>query len=63
MKTKRKEKEKKKKKRKEKKRREKVLPKFELGPYGATGESFTTRQRGTHTQFCGIFIVKTFEPY
>ena len=48
MKTKRKEKEKKeKKKRKEKKRSEekKVLPRFELGPFGAPGESFTTRPR------------------
>ena len=54
---------KRKKRRKAKKRREKVLPKFDLGPFGAPGESFTTRQRGTHTQKDGIFIIKTFEPY
>ena len=47
-----------KKRRKEKKRREKVLPRFELGPFGVPGESFTTRQRGTHTQDSGIFIIK-----
>ena len=48
MKTKWKEKEKK----EEKKRSEekKVLPRFELGPFGAPGESFTTRPRGTHTR-------------
>ena len=54
---------KRKKRRKEKKRREKLLPRLELGPFGATGESFTTRQRGTHTQYDGIFTIKTFEPY
>ena len=45
MKTKWKEKEKK----EEKKRSEekKVLPRFELGPFGAPGESFTTRPRAT----------------
>ena len=61
MKTKWKEQEKK----EEKKRSEekKVLPKFEFGPFGASGESFTTRPRGTHTQISGIFIIKTFEPY
>ena len=61
MKTKLKEKEKK----EEKKRsaEKKVLPKFEFGPFGASGESFTTRPRGTHTQISGIFIIKTFEPY
>ena len=53
----------KKKKRKEKKRREKVLFRVGLGPFGAPGERFTTRQRGTHTHICGIFIIKTFEPY
>ena len=63
MKTTWKEKEKKEeKKRKEKNRREKVLSRFELRPFGATGESFTTRQRGTHTQDFGIFIIKTFQP-
>ena len=56
-------KKKKKKKRKEKKRREKVLHRFELEPFGAQGESFTTNQRGTRTQSGGIFIIKTFEPY
>ena len=56
---------KRKKRRKEKKRSEekKVLPKSEFGPFGASGESFTTRPRGTHTQISGIFIIKTFEPY
>ena len=54
---------KKKNKKKEKKRREKVLPRFELRPFGAPSESFTTRQRGTHTQGSGNFIIKTFEPY
>ena len=49
-------------KKEEKKRREKVLPRFELGPFGAAGESIT-RQRGTHTQAFRIFIIKTFEPY
>ena len=51
--------------RKEKKKSEekKVLPKFELEPYGVPGESFTTMPRGTHTQSFGIFIIKTFEPY
>ena len=51
------------KKRKENKRREKILPSLELGPFGAPGESLTTRQCGTHTQDCEIFIIKTFEPY
>ena len=43
--------EKEEKKRKEKKRSEekKVLPRFEVGPFSAPGESFTTRPRGTHT--------------
>ena len=54
---------KRKKRRKEKKRREKVLPRFELGPFGTPSESFTSRQRGTHTQREGIFIIKTLEPY
>ena len=56
---------KRKKRRKEKKRSEekKVLPTFELRPYDAPGESFTTRPRGTHPQNCGVFIIKTFEPY
>ena len=53
----------KKKKRKEKKRREKVLLRVELGPFSTPGERFITRQRGTHTQDCGIFVIKTFEPY
>ena len=62
MKTTWKEKEKKEeKKRKEAKR--KITARFELGPFGATGESFTTRQRGTHSPLYGIFIIKTFEPY
>ena len=54
---------KRKKRRKEKKRSEekKVLPRFELGPFGTPGDSFTTRPCGTHTQNCGIFIIKTFE--
>ena len=52
-----------KKRRKEKKRREKVLLRLELRPFGTPGESFTTRQRGTHTRNFGIFIIKTFEPY
>ena len=54
---------KRKKRRKEKKRREKVLPGFELGPFGAPGKSLTIRQRGIHTPNRGIFIIKTFEPY
>ena len=53
----------KRKRKKKKKRIEKLRPRFELGPFGATGESFTTRQRGTHTQFYGIFIIQTFEPH
>ena len=52
-----------KRKKEEKKRKEKILPRFKLAPFGATGESFTTRQRGTHSQYYGIFITKTFEPY
>ena len=57
MKTKRKEKEKKKKKkRKEKKRRKKVLPRFELRPFGAPGESFTTRPRAT--SFVEVLLLK-----
>ena len=50
---------KKKKKRKEKKRseEEKVPPRCELRPFGAPGESFTTRPRGTHTPLHGIFII------
>ena len=61
MKTKWKEKEK----NEEKKRSEekKVPPRFDLGPYDVPGDSFTTRPRGTHAQSCGIFIIKTFEPY
>ena len=54
---------KKEKKRKEKKRREKVQPRFELGPFGAAGDSFTTRLRGTYMPQYGIFIIKTFKPY
>ena len=56
---------KRKKRRKEKKRskEKKVLPRFELGPFGAPGESFTSRPRGTRKQIRGIFIIKTFEPY
>ena len=55
MKTKWKEKEKK----EEKKRSEekKVLPRFELGPFGAPGESFTTRPRGTHSEIRRNFII------
>ena len=55
----------KRKRRKEKKRSEekKVLARFELGPFGALGKSFTTRPRETHTQNDGIFIIKTFRPY
>ena len=53
------EKRRKEKKRKEKKRSEqkKVLPRCELRPFGAPGESFTTRPRGTHTPHHGIFII------
>ena len=56
---------KRKKRRKEKKGSEEknVLPRFGLGPFGAPGESFTSRPRGTHAQFRGIFIIKTFKPY
>ena len=54
---------KKEKKRKEKKRREKVQPRFELGPFGAPGDSFTTRLRGTYMPQYGIFIIKTFKPH
>ena len=56
---------KRKKRRKEKKRseEEKVVPRFEFGPFGALGERFTTRARGTHTLNLGIFIIKTFERY
>ena len=52
-------KEKEKKRRKEKKRSEekKVLPRCELRPFVAPGESFTTRPRGTHTPLHGIFII------
>ena len=50
---------KKKKKRKEKKRSEekKVLPRCDLRPFGAPGESFTTRPHGTHKPLHGIFII------
>ena len=44
----------------EKKRREKGTAQIRTLK---TGESVITRQRGTHTQFFGIFIIKTFEPY
>ena len=49
----------KKKRRKEKKRSEekKALPGCELRPYGAPGESVTTRPRGTHAPLRGIFII------
>ena len=57
MKTKRKEKEK-----KEEKKRSEVLPRFELGPFGASGECFTTRPRGTLKKSWRNFIIKTFEP-
>ena len=61
MKTKRKEKEgKKKTKQNKRSEEEKVLPRFVLGPFGAPGESFTTRPCGTHRQLSGIFIIKTF---
>ena len=50
-----KKKRKKKKKRKEAKRREKVTPRVELGPFGASGESFTTRPRGTHTDIWNFY--------
>ena len=55
---------KKKKRRKEKKTSEekKVPPRFELKPFGVPGDSFTTRPC-QHTPKCGIFIIKTFEPY
>ena len=52
--------EKKKKRKKEEKKRseeKKVLPGCELRPYGAPGESVTTRPRGTHTPLHGIFII------
>ena len=55
---------KRKKRRKEKKRsEEKKYCTFELEPFGAQGESFTTNQRGTRTQNGGIFIIKTFKPF
>ena len=56
---------KRKRKKEEKKRSEekKEPPKYELGPFGVPGDSFTTRPRGTHTQKCGVYIIKTFEPY
>ena len=41
---------KRKKRKKERSEEKKVLPRFELGPFGAPGESFTTRPRGTHTR-------------
>ena len=49
---------KRKKRRKEKKRSEEknVLPRFELGPFGAPGESFTTRPRAT--SFVEILLLK-----
>ena len=49
----------KRKKKEEKKRSEekKVLPGCELRPYGAPGESVTTRPRGTHAPQWGIFII------
>ena len=47
---------KRKKRRKEKKRREKGTARV-LRPYGAPGESVTTRPRGTHTPLRGIFII------
>ena len=42
---------KRKRKKEEKKRSEekKEPPKYELGPFGVPGDSFTTRPRGTHT--------------
>ena len=42
---------KRKRKKEEKKRSEekKVPPKYELGPFGVPGDSFTTRPCGTHT--------------
>ena len=58
MKTKRKEKEK-----KEEKKRSEVMPRFELGPFGTSGECFTTRPRGTLKKSWRNFIIKTFEPY
>ena len=63
MKTKRKEKENKRRKQKKRSEEKKVPPRFEFGPLGATGESFTSRPRGTHTQPLGIFFIKTFHPY
>ena len=58
MKTKRKEKEK-----KEEKKRSEVLLGFEFGPFGASGECFTTRPRGTRKTNWRNFIIKTFKPY
>ena len=55
MKTKRKEKEK-----TEEKKRSEVLPRFELGPFGASGECFTTRPRGTLKKSWRNFIIKTW---
>ena len=53
------------KRRKEKKRSEekKALPRLELGPLGAPGDSSITKPRGTHTRSYGISIIKTFKPY
>ena len=45
------------------KRKRKRKKELELGHFDAPGESFTTIPRGTHTQYRGIFITKTFEPY
>ena len=57
METKRKEKEKKEeKKRKEAKKKRYCMPRFELGPFGAPGESLTTRPRAT--SFVEVLLLK-----
>ena len=45
------------KRRKEKKRSEekKALPRLELGPLGAPGDSFITRPRGTHADLWNFY--------
>ena len=45
-------------KRKEEKKRCTVMPRFELGPFGAPGERFTTRQRGTLGNSVEVLLVK-----
>ena len=63
MKTKLIEKEKKKRKRKTKRKEAKMCLDSKSNPFGAPGESFTNRPRGTHRGQWRNVIIKTFEPY